>query len=47
MNIFQDELELKFNIIDGKLNSNEALSNEDLKILLLNLLKLEDANENE
>ncbi len=46
MDIFKDEIIPEIDKIQKKLASNSALTEEDLKIILLSLLKDEDANEN-
>jgi hypothetical protein len=45
MNFLNDELAQKVKAIEGKILKSEQLSEEDLKMLLLNLLQIEDAHE--
>ena len=47
MNFLTDELSRNISTIEAKISHNESLNEEDLKILLLNLLQLEDSHENE
>ncbi len=42
-----DDLTLNLSNIENKISKNELLNDEDLKILLLNILQLEDSHENE
>lgn len=42
-----DDLALNLSNIENKISKNELLNDEDLKILLLNILQLEDSHENE
>jgi hypothetical protein len=45
MNFLADEIALQIKAIEGKIVKNDQLSEEDLKVLLLNLLHVEDSHE--
>jgi hypothetical protein len=47
MNFLADELSQHINSIEIKISRNEQLCEADIKILLLNLLQIEDSHENE
>lgn len=47
MNFLTDELTQNMSAIDAKLAQHETLNEEDLKVLLINLLQIEDSHENE
>lgn len=46
MNIFKDDLGQEFARLKEKLDTGEPLSEHDLKIILLSVLREEDTNEN-
>jgi hypothetical protein len=45
MNFLSDEIAIQIKSIEGKVIKTEQLNEEDLKILLLNLLQVEDSHE--
>jgi len=47
MNFLNEELANSMSAIEAKIKRQESLSEEDLKVMLLNLLQIEDSHENE
>lgn len=47
MNFLTEELTNSMSAIEAKIKRHESLNEEDLKVLLLNLLQIEDSHENE
>ena len=47
MNFLTDELTQNMSAIEAKLAQQQTLNEEDLKVLLINLLQIEDSHENE
>lgn len=47
MIFFTEELAHNLSAIEGKVSRQEPLTDDDLKMLLLNLLQIEDSHENE
>lgn len=47
MDFLAEEIEKNLKLIDAKAAGHESLSEYDLKVLLLNLLKIEDSHETE
>ncbi len=46
MDLLQDDLNKEFDRIKNKIEASSLLSEEDLKIILINLLKEEEQSEN-